>query len=188
MPGKTVAPAAAFFWIACGFAALLALPLVYLQEHRFFARTEPYYSAPVVQTPPGTLRVRNDVIGKGDFGTSRSNNRTHRGVDLCAPMGSPVFAAKSGRVSFAGVDKGYGNYIELSHPDGLQTRYAHLSAIDVVRGEWVPRGTILGNAGKTGNASDPRVVCHLHFEIRRNQHAFNPLDHFLEPVLKTVET
>jgi murein DD-endopeptidase MepM/ murein hydrolase activator NlpD len=84
----------------------------------------------------------------------------HSGIDLGAPMGTPVLAAKSGRVEFAGWSGGYGNLVELSH-DNMGTRYAHLSAIYVASGQRVTRGQQVGIVGSTGRSTGP----HLHFEI-----------------------
>ncbi len=134
-------------------------------------------------TEPGVAWIRSDAIGKGVFGASRSNNRTHKGIDLYSPLGQPVLASKSGRVAFAGIDKGYGNYVELRHPDGLLTRYAHLSTMTVRKGDWLSRGQILGTIGKTGNADDPQVIPHVHFEVRYKTHAINPSDKLLDPAI-----
>jgi murein DD-endopeptidase MepM/ murein hydrolase activator NlpD len=84
----------------------------------------------------------------------------HSGIDLGAPMGTPVLAAKSGRVEFAGWSGGYGNLVELSH-DNMGTRYAHLAAIYVAPGQRVVRGQQVGIVGSTGRSTGP----HLHFEI-----------------------
>jgi murein DD-endopeptidase MepM/ murein hydrolase activator NlpD len=84
----------------------------------------------------------------------------HSGIDLGAPFGTPVLAAKAGRVQFAGWAGGYGNLIELSH-DNMGTRYAHLAAIYVAPGQRVARGQQIGIVGSTGRSTGP----HLHFEI-----------------------
>ena len=97
-------------------------------------------------------------------------------------VGHPVTASKSGRVSFAGIDKGYGWYAELRHPDGRLTRYAHLSGVAVSEGEWVNVGQKLGLAGKSGNADDPKILPHLHFEVRESGRAVDPLG-FFDPSL-----
>jgi len=84
----------------------------------------------------------------------------HSGIDLGAPFGTPVLAAKSGRVEYAGWGGGYGNLVELDHgPTG--TRYAHLEAIYVYQGQSVAQGQQIGIVGSTGRSTGP----HLHFEI-----------------------
>ncbi len=90
--------------------------------------------------------------------------RFHSGTDLGAPMGTPVLAAFSGRVSVADWLGGYGLTIVLSHNKGTQeTLYAHLSQIYVQPGQWVEQGSAIGLVGSTGNSTGP----HLHFEVRR---------------------
>jgi len=84
----------------------------------------------------------------------------HSGIDLGAPFGTPVLAAKSGRVEYAGWGDGYGNLIELDH-GSTGTRYAHLEAIYVYQGQSVAQGQQLGIVGSTGRSTGP----HLHFEI-----------------------
>ena len=85
----------------------------------------------------------------------------HSGTDLGAPMGTPVLAAYSGRVSLAEFMGGYGLSILLDHSKGShETRYAHLSQVFVKPGQWVQQGTVIGLVGSTGNSTGP----HLHFE------------------------
>ncbi len=90
--------------------------------------------------------------------------RFHSGTDIGAPLGTPVLAAFSGRVSMADWLGGYGLTIVLSHNKGTQeTLYGHLSAIYVQPGQWVDQGSAIGLVGSTGNSTGP----HLHFEVRR---------------------
>jgi murein DD-endopeptidase MepM/ murein hydrolase activator NlpD len=108
----------------------------------------------------------------------------HAGIDFKGAMGSPIFAAADGRVTFAGRKAGYGNAIEITHGNGMLTRYAHLSRIDVRVGQPVAAGTTIGGLGSTGRSTGP----HLHFEVRINDRAVNPRP-FLEAapdVLKEV--
>ena len=108
----------------------------------------------------------------------------HAGIDFKGPIGSPVFAAADGRVTFVGQKSGYGNVIEISHGNGMLTRYAHLSRFDVKVGQLVAAGTTIAGLGNTGRSTGP----HLHFEVRINDRAINPRP-FLEAapdVLKEV--
>lgn len=108
----------------------------------------------------------------------------HSGIDFRGAMGSPIYAAADGRVTFAGVKSGYGNTIEVTHGNGILTRYAHLSRIDVKPGQTVGAGATIGGLGSTGRSTGP----HLHFEVRINDRAINPRP-FLEAapdVLKEV--
>ena len=96
--------------------------------------------------------------------------RMHRGVDIAAPWGSPVFAASDGVVQFAGRSSGYGNFIKVTHGNGYGTGYGHLSRIYVRGGETVRRGQRIGAVGNTGLSTGP----HLHYELYRNGMAVNP--------------
>jgi murein DD-endopeptidase MepM/ murein hydrolase activator NlpD len=88
--------------------------------------------------------------------------RQHNGLDLGAPAGTPVKAAKTGTVSFAGPAGDYGNLIIVDHPGGGSTYYAHLRSLGVKAGQAVEQGQQIGAVGSTGLASGP----HLHFEVR----------------------
>jgi murein DD-endopeptidase MepM/ murein hydrolase activator NlpD len=108
----------------------------------------------------------------------------HSGIDFKGAMGSPIFAAADGRVSYAGWKSGYGKAVEITHGNGMLTRYAHLSRIDVKVGQLLEAGATLGGLGNTGRSTGP----HLHFEVRINDRAINPRP-FLEAasdVLKEV--
>ena len=106
------------------------------------------------------------------------------GIDLEAPIGQKILAAKSGRVIRASVDIGFGLYVELMHPDGMITCYAHLSNISTKSGDWVLQGQRIGLSGKTGNAKNRKISPHLHFEIRDKKNALNPLSGLMDPTLK----
>jgi murein DD-endopeptidase MepM/ murein hydrolase activator NlpD len=97
--------------------------------------------------------------------------RAHRGVDYGAPYGTPVRAVGDGVVEFAGWQNGYGNVVELRHGNQRSTLYAHLSRLDVRKGQTVEQGQRLGAVGATGWATGP----HLHFEFRVNGGHVDPL-------------
>ncbi|MFN7714461.1 MAG: peptidoglycan DD-metalloendopeptidase family protein [Pseudanabaenaceae cyanobacterium] len=91
--------------------------------------------------------------------------RIHQGIDIAAPIGTPILAAAGGVVEYAGwSDGGYGNMVDLRHPDGTITRYGHMNAILVKDGQTVAQGQTIGEMGSTGFSTGP----HLHFEIRPN--------------------
>lgn len=94
----------------------------------------------------------------------------HMGVDLAVPRGTPVHVTANGVVATAGWVTGYGKLIMVDHGGGLQTYYAHLSRVEVVPGQRVSCGEIIGTAGDTGHSTGP----HLHYEVRRGGHAVNP--------------
>jgi peptidoglycan hydrolase-like protein with peptidoglycan-binding domain len=99
-------------------------------------------------------------------------NHFHTGVDFAADAGTPVAAARGGRVTFAGWHPGgWGNVVTVAHGRGLRTMSAHLASVDVKVGDRVETGTRLGLVGATGNATGP----HLHFEARVRGAAADPL-------------
>ena len=94
----------------------------------------------------------------------------HSGVDFKGPTGTAILAAADGRVTSAGNQSGYGNCIEITHANGLVTRYAHLSGYNVRLGQQVKRGLQIARMGSTGRSTGS----HLHFEVRLNGQAVNP--------------
>lgn len=126
------------------------------------------------QDPGGVLPLRGARLSS-PFGYRRhpiaGEWRWHNGVDLAAPLGTPVAAARAGNVSYAGLRGGYGLLVTLAHGGGLETRYAHLSRISVSPGQTIRAGEILGFVGSTGNSTGP----HLHFETRLNGRASDPV-------------
>lgn len=114
---------------------------------------------------PTTLPVKGAVLGSlFGFREDPINGvrAIHEGVDFRAPTGTPVNAAAAGVVLTATYHPEFGNMIDLDHGDGLMSRYAHLSKIDVVPGQVVRRGEEIGALGNTGRSTGP----HLHFEVR----------------------
>ncbi|MCT7962420.1 peptidoglycan DD-metalloendopeptidase family protein [Laspinema sp. D1] len=88
--------------------------------------------------------------------------RMHKGIDIAGPIGTPIMAAGTGIVTFAGWNSGgYGNLVEIEHPDGSLTRYAHNHRILVSAGQSVIQGQLIAEMGSTGNSTGP----HLHFEL-----------------------
>jgi murein DD-endopeptidase MepM/ murein hydrolase activator NlpD len=122
---------------------------------------------------PNTLPASLEFISSG-FGY-RSDPFTgagafHAGLDFRGPIGAPIYAAAAGTVSYAGVRSGYGNCVEISHGNGLLTRYGHMSRIESHVGQVVKPGEVIGRIGSTGRSTGP----HLHFEVRINDQAVNP--------------
>lgn len=109
--------------------------------------------------------------GFGWRNISVNGNRFHGGVDLAAHSGTPVKAARSGRVVRAGWWGSYGNAVAIEHIDGSETRYAHLNSVTVRAGQTVRQGDLVGTVGSTGASTGP----HLHFEIRLAGLAVDPL-------------
>ncbi len=105
----------------------------------------------------------------------------HKGLDLVAPQGTPIYASGDGTIigiEYNNTGSGYGNSILIDHGvNGLTSRYAHLSAINVKKGQKVKRGEQIGECGSTGLSTAP----HLHYEIMINGAAVNPLRYMLAP-------
>jgi murein DD-endopeptidase MepM/ murein hydrolase activator NlpD len=103
-----------------------------------------------------------------EFGTRWG--RLHAGIDIGAPVGTAVWASKSGQVIFVGQQGGYGNVIIVAHGNGLTTLYGHLSRIGVSEGLQVRQGQVIGASGNSGQSTGP----HLHFETRISGSPRNP--------------
>ena len=102
-------------------------------------------------------------------------SRPHEGIDVAAPMGAPIVAPASGTVTKVGRENGYGNVLEIDHGNGIVTRYAHCSKIDVRQGQRVTRGQRVAAVGSTGLSTGP----HLHYEIHINGKIVDPLTYVL---------
>ena len=110
--------------------------------------------------------------------------RAHRGIDYGAPTGTPVRTVGDGVVTFAGWQGGYGNVVEVQHAQGRSTLYAHLSRIDVKRGQSVAQGSTIGAVGATGWATGP----HLHFEFKVRGQQVDPTSLVQQAEVSTVAT
>jgi murein DD-endopeptidase MepM/ murein hydrolase activator NlpD len=106
-------------------------------------------------------------------------SRPHEGIDVRAPIGTPIDAPAAGVVVKAGWEQGYGWTIEIDHGYGITTRYAHTSKILAQPGQRVERGEIIARVGRTGLADGP----HLHYEVHVNGRAVDPLKFVLPSVL-----
>jgi len=112
------------------------------------------------------------IVGRRVEGFEESEGRRHQGIDIAAPLGTPVKASGSGVVIYSGnTVKGYGNLIILRHPGEWVTVYAHHEVNLVEEGTPVEKGQVIANVGQTGNATGP----HLHFEVRRNNKSVDPM-------------
>ena len=136
----------------------------------------PPLSGPDVYLPSGSMRFNGYIWPSSGILTSGYGwrwGRMHRGIDIAGPIGTPIVAAAPGVVSYAGWnDGGYGNLVEIEHPDGSLTLYAHNDRILVSKGQKVAQGAQIAEMGTTGRSTGP----HLHFEIHPNdQGAINPM-------------
>jgi murein DD-endopeptidase MepM/ murein hydrolase activator NlpD len=102
------------------------------------------------------------------------NGKPHKGIDISAPIGDPIFAVQDGKVVYVGNQRGYGNIVILEHKNYVMTVYAHNEANLVRLGEDVKKGQPIATLGQTGTTSGP----HLHFEYRIRGKAINPREVF----------
>ncbi|MFA5711816.1 M23 family metallopeptidase [Mycolicibacterium sp.] len=141
------------------------------------ASTAPGGSADAVPVSLGgawSFPVPGHSIGNRGHGVQThpvyGDQRMHHGVDIGAPYGTPIVAARPGKVTYVGASGGYGLRVDVDHGQGVVTRYAHLSSIDVVLGQIVDAAQRLGLVGSTGTSTAP----HLHFEVRRDGRSIDP--------------
>lgn len=138
-------------------------------------------------TPAPTLKVSvpsrmplSNAALTSDFGMRThpvlGGRRSHNGIDLAAPTGTPIHATADGMVSRADRYSSYGLYVQIEHGAALETRYAHMSRIAVAAGERVRKGDIIGYVGSTGRSTGP----HLHYEVRVEGEAVNPIPYMVE--------
>ncbi|RJQ45466.1 MAG: hypothetical protein C4538_08545 [Nitrospiraceae bacterium] len=122
---------------------------------------------------PLNFRRISSTFSKGRFHPILKTYRPHHGLDYAAPTGTPVSSVGDGTVVFSGRKGQYGNLVSVKHRNGYVTRYGHLSRIgkNIRNGARVEQGEIIGYVGSTGLATGP----HLHYEIRINNRAVNPL-------------
>jgi murein DD-endopeptidase MepM/ murein hydrolase activator NlpD len=187
-------------WLTTGQAAepaVMRLPLDTIAiSSRFGLRTDPFEQlkpvagrGPVVTHATGraasvTVNVatkRGVLAGLSPTGTtSRAAGRAsavwymHEGVDLVAPIGTPIYAAGDGVITGMGPNGGYGNWVRIEHPGNLSTIYGHLQSFaEVDVGRTVARGELIGFVGSTGRSTG----AHLHFELLSNGKPVDPLGH-----------
>ena len=127
--------------------------------------------------PTNVTRLITSPIGyRSAASTNYVGTTNHKGVDIGAPWGSNILAAKAGVVTIAsyGWNGGYGNYVAITHgSNSTYTLYAHMSTVLVSEGQTVTQGQVIGLVGSTGNSTGP----HIHFEVHENGLLMNPLDY-----------
>ncbi|MBM4264827.1 MAG: M23 family metallopeptidase [Deltaproteobacteria bacterium] len=134
---------------------------------------EPAPRAPATPEPfePNRDRFLWPVGGTINSGFGPRGSSFHDGIDIAAPEGTPIRAIERGEVIFSDQLKGYGNIVIVRHAEGLVSVYAHNEVNLVRQGQTVARGEMIGRVGSTGRVTGP----HLHFEIRKNNAAQDPL-------------
>ena len=131
-----------------------------------YESTHPQYERPDMIPCDGRI--------SSEFGMrklSGEHGRMHEGIDIAAPVGTPVIAPASGTVVFAGRQSGYGQVVILSHGDDITTLYGHASKIFVKEGDYVERGQKISQVGNTGHSTGP----HVHYEVRVHGTATDPM-------------
>jgi murein DD-endopeptidase MepM/ murein hydrolase activator NlpD len=130
---------------------------------------------------PVNFKPKSQIWISSRFGRRRSPFtgawEMHEGLDIPAPLGTPLIATADGTVSKTGRDRFLGNYIEIKHNDEFSTLYGHLNEFvkDVKKGTEVKRGQVIGYMGRTGRTTG----CHVHYEVRVNGKQVNPEDYIL---------
>lgn len=155
-------------------AFFLALSFLYLCScsstgKKQYITGSPYFMWPVKK---GTLTQK-----------FKKRSKKHEGIDIAARKNTPIYASESGKVLYAGREfNGYGKLIIIEHKgDTWASFYAHLNSFNVGEGQYVRKGQVIGVMGRTGRATG----VHLHFEIRHNLRAVDPLDYLSRRALLT---
>jgi murein DD-endopeptidase MepM/ murein hydrolase activator NlpD len=102
------------------------------------------------------------------------HRRMHWGIDITAPLGTPIYATADGKIDFTGRKGGYGKTCVINHGYGYETLYGHMKTITVRKGQKVKRGEIIGYVGSTGLSQSP----HVHYEVIYNNQKVNPVNYF----------
>lgn len=119
--------------------------------------------------PVDSVSLSSNFGGRSD--PFNGQRRMHQGIDIPGPIGTPIYATADGVVRRAQWANGYGNLVEISHGNGLETRYGHLSKLIAQPNERVRRGQLIGLMGSTGRSTGS----HLHYEVRIAGSAVNPM-------------
>lgn len=148
-------------------------PRLSMLEWNVDGRAQWFEASGVGEQRGGMARPTNGRV-TSTFGMRRhpilGYRRMHSGMDFGGGYGAPIYAVSDGTVTIAGRHGGYGNFVKLSHGNGLGTGYGHMSRIAVRPGQRVSRGQVIGYIGSTGLSTGP----HLHYELYRNGRAVNP--------------
>lgn len=146
---------------------------VYLHENdRYYDENGREVEGFLLARPVNNARISSRFT-KRRFHPVLKRYRAHLGVDYAARSGTPIMAAGSGKVIYAGYTRGYGKLIKIQHNDGYMTLYAHQKSFrrGMQRGKYVKKGQVIGYVGSTGLSTGP----HLHFGLYKNGRAINPL-------------
>ena len=126
--------------------------------------------APVVSNNIFDWPVRGRITSGYGYRRSPFGRGVHDGLDIAAPMGTPIRAAMAGRVESVGYDNVYGNFVIVKHSEGYKTLYGHLESYEARSGAYVDTDTVIGYVGNTGQSTGP----HLHFTVYKDGSSVNP--------------
>ena len=150
-------------------------------------KLEQQYAAQIAKVPsesgylwplPASYNTLSSLYGNRTHPiTKRPNN--HTGIDVPAPSGTQIYAAKSGVVTTSTYNSSYGNYVVVSHSDGTSTLYAHMSKRNATQGATVKQGAVIGYVGTTGSSTGN----HLHYEVRINGNRTDPVNYYKDKTL-----
>lgn len=138
---------------------------------------QPQVKGSVPSLYPVEMQYARKSSGFGSRGAPvKGASTNHKGVDLAAPIGTPIYVTGDGVVTRAGWANGYGKVVYVDHGNGIETRYAHMSGFATEAGTPVRKGDLIGYVGSTGRSSGP----HLHYEVRIDGVAQNPTSFMVE--------
>lgn len=162
--------------------ALVVGKVIIIPGAKIIETSKPRTSAAQAARPSGTVANSKPISGTGSMAWPSSCQRIsqyfkgwlHTGVDIACPWGTALRAADGGRVIRVQYGRtGYGYNVIIDHGRGITTLYGHMSSIDVVQGQYVAKGEVIGKEGSTGRSTGP----HLHFEVRIGGTKVNPLSY-----------
>lgn len=153
------------------------------------AKPKPALSGSLILTP--SIPSRNPLDHErttSSFGMREhpihGGRRAHKGIDLAAPVGTPIYATADGKVSRASWFSGYGLFVSIEHGGDMQTRYGHMSRLNVADGQMIHKGDVIGFVGSTGNSTGP----HLHYEVRVSGEAVNPAPYMQSSIASAADS
>jgi murein DD-endopeptidase MepM/ murein hydrolase activator NlpD len=127
------------------------------------------YKVPLDLPVHARFRLTSGFGGRND--PINGSARMHEGQDMAGDYGTSIYATADGTVTYAGWENGYGRLIKIRHIHGIETRYGHLSQIDVTVGQKISRGEKIGDMGNSGRSTGT----HLHYEVRLSGKPVNPM-------------
>lgn len=143
--------------------------VIYLSAPRGFLKAYTEIQKTVYTLPPVTKFIW-PVHGRLSSPFGERHGAPHYGIDIAAPMGTPIKSSATGRVIYSGQEHGYGKLVIVYHGAGYSTIYAHASKLLAKKGDWIKRGQIIALVGSTGRSTGP----HLHYEIRKRTDPLDP--------------